>query len=411
MGIIAQIKANSDLNENSASGVVCSRDPNSGKKAMFGNFAVKSMGEDIVLGKIAGEPIGNMEDVFSEIYRTELPAALEKLEEKCGYPQEVEFAIEDGKLIFLQTRDVKFTPQGEVRYIQDMVKEGRLSQAQSIPKLKKLQEKLSSRQVYKIKEGLVKQVIAWGETAIPGAMAGRLAFSLEKAREYSANGAPVIVLATPQTREEIIKHVTNFTQVGLITTYGGDSSHEAVLARAAGIPAIILDDVNKFLRYSPGSEISEGDFIAIDGNENEIFLTREKDVLIKDTVFLDATYGIDLVKFEKKFRRAYLDSRDMIKANIRYEDLIWFYIVACKRFEIYENSGQIRRAFIADFKKHFLHELFKQKAKEIGIGLDAANAQLVRAISSAEKISDFAQQGESVIPDGTGFANLIDRAI
>jgi len=54
----------------------------------------------------------------------ELQAAKVALEREFGDMQSFEFAVEDGRLFFLQTRDGKRTPWAAVRIAADLVREG-----------------------------------------------------------------------------------------------------------------------------------------------------------------------------------------------------------------------------------------------------------------------------------------------
>ncbi|GAF77206.1 unnamed protein product, partial [marine sediment metagenome] len=370
MAIIAQRMVRGVIN---CSGVACSRNPNTGEKGLSGTINLEGGGWLIRDG---GDykgiySISRLKKKLPHQYK-ELKMALVGLEEGCGYPQEVEFIIVDGVLYFLQTHDVVFTPQGELRYLKDVVKEGTADEIQALPKLEALQQKIAKRKTFKIKDGVKKKIIGKGVTSISGAMAGRVAFSVEKAREYLKKG-PVILISIPSTRDEIMMNISSFPAVGLITVgYGNASSHEAVLTRLAGIPAIInMKNMEYWLLYRELRRlekriIKEGDFVVIDGDNNEVFITDNKDVLVEDRSIFDASFGIDINEYRKRFTEPYLGKDGKVKARITYKQLLEANLKAWEKYKRLSEASDKREAFIANLEKHFLHELLIRKAEQKG---------------------------------------------
>jgi len=383
-GIVIQKWIFGDKNERSGSGVAYSRNPDLGG-AFTVRFGVKIPGEDIVSGKTAGESSMKLFRFNDAIY-FELQSIARKLEQEKHWPQEIEFVVEDGVLYILQSRNVEFSPIGELAYINSRVDIGNMTEAQAVPFLEKIQQRIASRRVFKL-ENVVGKIIGKGITSIPGAMAGKLAFNIEEAEEYAKDG-PVIIAATPETREEIIIKISSFPRVGFITTYGGDASHEVVLTRAAGIPAIInvqemeivSERGSKALKYK-GGVVKAGDFVAIDGDANVIIAPQDRNIMVENGMFLDATYGIDL----EAFKRSFIDS---VGLDVSYEKLLALNIEAQDNFLILKQESEEKyisdsnrklrkkEAFIANIKKHYLHQLLIQKAKEIGRTEDDANKDL-----------------------------------
>lgn len=102
-----------NLNDNSATGVIFTRNPSTGEKKLFGEFLVNAQGEDVVSGvytpmPIDGEQESTMEKLLPSVYR-ELCAVCEKLERHNKDMQDIEFTVQDGKLWILQTRSGKRT--------------------------------------------------------------------------------------------------------------------------------------------------------------------------------------------------------------------------------------------------------------------------------------------------------------
>ena len=82
------------------------------------------------------------------------------LEAYTGTPQEVEFVIESGRLYFLQTRRMEFGPQAKVKYLQDQMAAGKMSEARAIPQLERLQDHLKDRRFFRVREGAPVKEIA-----------------------------------------------------------------------------------------------------------------------------------------------------------------------------------------------------------------------------------------------------------
>jgi hypothetical protein len=399
LAIIIQKMVYGDKSDNSCSGVAFSRNPDTGYRkdleVSSGTFKINAQGKDIVSGLSAGNLIYELKDKFPQAYK-DLINALDKLEETLDYPQEVEFTIEDGVLYFLQTRNILFTPQGELSYLQDTVQNGIITTLKVLPKLESLQKRLATRKVFKIKEGvdIRSKLICKGLTSIPGAMAGMLAFDIITARRFFEQNEGVILVSTLETRSEILENISSFNKVGLITTYGNASSHEAVLTRLAGIPALInIQDVrvdlsNRLLAYKDGV-VREGDVLVIDGNDR-IFIPEENDVLVEDGRFLDATHGFDIAKFREEFKNPYLkilqtfnkplNPQEKTKSEQVYRSLLEANIGAWRRFKIAAERTDNRATFVANMEKHFLHELLFETVELFGMNKEQAVRDWAEAI-------------------------------
>ncbi|EEH12551.1 PEP/pyruvate-binding domain-containing protein, partial [Wolbachia endosymbiont of Muscidifurax uniraptor] len=125
-----------NLNDNSATGVIFTRNPSTGEKKLFGEFLVNAQGEDVVSGvytpmPIDGEQKNTMEKLLPSVYR-ELCVVCEKLERHYKDMQDIEFTVQDGKLWILQTRSGKRTAEAAIRIIVDMVNEGTITKEEGI---------------------------------------------------------------------------------------------------------------------------------------------------------------------------------------------------------------------------------------------------------------------------------------
>ncbi|KJV88037.1 pyruvate phosphate dikinase, PEP/pyruvate binding domain protein, partial [Anaplasma phagocytophilum str. CRT53-1] len=82
-----------NINQNSATGVVFTRNPSTGEKEIFGEFLCNAQGEDIVSGQKDPSPIKLMESSMPQVYG-ELVEVCEKLEQHNKDMQDIEFTVQ-----------------------------------------------------------------------------------------------------------------------------------------------------------------------------------------------------------------------------------------------------------------------------------------------------------------------------
>lgn len=258
----------------SATGVAFSRDPSTGEKIRFGEYLKNAQGEDVVAGIRTPRKIEEMSEDFPEIYK-QLLDTLEKLELHYKDMQDIEFTIEDGELFILQTRNGKRTPSAEVKIAVDMVKEGLISKEEAIMSVNS--NKISKLLFKSIDESAIVHVLAHGINASPGAVSGRVIFDADKAEEMANNSEEEIILVRPQTKPEDVHGL--YASSGVLTRFGGKTSHAAVVARGMGKPAVVgaqdieIDLENRLFKVAE-TIIEEGNFITIDGTTGRVIEGR-----------------------------------------------------------------------------------------------------------------------------------------
>ncbi len=255
----------------SGTGVAFTRDPSTGEKKIYGEYLPNAQGEDVVAGIRTPKKIEEMKEEFPEIYE-QLVKVAELLEKHFRDMQDIEFTVERGKLYLLQTRTGKRTPRAAVKIAVDMVKEGLITKEEAIMRVTPQQiEKLLHKQV---DPNAPKKVIAKGLPASPGAAVGKVVFSPDEAAELGEKGENVI-LVRPETTPEDVHGM--YASKGILTSRGGMTSHAAVVARGAGIPAVVgCEDIQIDLEreeFRVGDiVVKKGDIITIDGTTGEVFL-------------------------------------------------------------------------------------------------------------------------------------------
>ncbi|MFX0017169.1 MAG: pyruvate, phosphate dikinase [Promethearchaeota archaeon] len=254
----------------SATGVAFTRDPSTGENKKFGEYLSNAQGEDVVAGIRTPKKLEEMKEEFPKIY-DELRKTMEKLENHYKDMQDIEFTIEKGKLYILQTRNGKRTPSAAVKIAVDMVKEGLISKEEAIMSLDP--NKISKLLFKSIDEHAVLHVLANGINASPGAVSGKAIFDPDKAEAMANAGEEEIILVRPQTKPDDVHGL--YASSGVLTQFGGKTSHAAVVARGMGKPAVVgaqdIEINEEKAEFSVAETvIQEGEYITIDGTTGRV---------------------------------------------------------------------------------------------------------------------------------------------
>ncbi|MFX1398650.1 MAG: pyruvate, phosphate dikinase [Promethearchaeota archaeon] len=259
---------------NSGTGVAFTRDPSTGEKIKFGEYLPNAQGEDVVAGIRTPKKIEEMKEEFPEIY-TELMNTMDRLEDHYKDMQDIEFTIENGKLFILQTRNGKRTPQAAIKIAVDKVKEGLITKEQAIMEI---DPNIVSNLLFKHideKKADMSKLLAQGINASPGAVTGKVVFEADDAVEIAQKEKLDVILVRPQTKPDDVHGL--FAAKGVLTQFGGKTSHAAVVARGMGKPAVVgaqMININldKKQMEVDGTIINEGDIITIDGATGKVFM-------------------------------------------------------------------------------------------------------------------------------------------
>jgi pyruvate,orthophosphate dikinase len=167
MGTAAIIQAMvfGDLDRNSGTGVMFTRNPSTGEKELFGEYIAAAKGEDLVSGRRTPQPISALKAQMLAMY-VQLEEVARILENHFRDMQDVEFTIESGKLYILQTRSGKRGGQASVKIAVDMAKEGFISREEAI--LRVSAEDVRSFLHRRVEHAEKYKPIAHGLAAAPG---------------------------------------------------------------------------------------------------------------------------------------------------------------------------------------------------------------------------------------------------
>src|SRR3954464_2981665 len=267
--------------DDSGSGVAFSRDEVTGAPEPSGDFLVNAQGEDVVSGVRNTLDISELEDVMPEAY-AELMEILRTLERHYKDMQDTEFTVEEGQLYMLQTRDAKRPAQAAVRFAVDAVEEKLLTREEALLTIDP--ETLDALLHPTFDPEAEFDILARGVSASPGAAKGEVVFTAKDAVQAARDGRDVI-LVRPFTEAD---DVAGFHAAkGILTSQRGKASHAALVARGMGRPAVVgadalAIDLKARTISVNGTELHEGDHIAIDGTTGQV--TTEDVPLVEATV-------------------------------------------------------------------------------------------------------------------------------
>ena len=274
-----------NMGEDCATGVAFTRDPSTGENSFYGEYLINAQGEDVVAGirtplpltKAAREAGGgddaSMEEAMPEVF-AQLDRVRAQLETHYSDMQDLEFTVQQGKLYMLQTRNGKRTAAAALRMAVEMAEEGLIDRDEALLRIDPIA--LDQLLHPTLDPNAPKTVITQGLPASPGAAAGEIVLTADRAEELAAGGKQVILVRLETSPEDI--HGMH-AAAGILTARGGMTSHAAVVARGmgracvSGAGEVRFDEANSKI-FVRDQELSEGDIITIDGSTGEVFLGR-----------------------------------------------------------------------------------------------------------------------------------------
>lgn len=272
--VVIQQMVFGNKNDQSATGVLFSRNPSNGVAQMTGEFLIKAQGEDVVSGSHTPLNLEELRDHNEQAYDTLLEIS-ERLEKKYKQIQDIEFTIEDGKVYILQARTAKCSPFAKLKMLMDMKKGGEISRQDVLDGFTK-QEFLELN----VKQVDIPNAPSPDGTGLPasmGALKGRVVFG--PSEKYK--GEPTIFVAKETTPDDLeaIQMAT-----GVLTASGGVTSHAAVVARGMGKICIVGCSDIKMSKDGQsgtinGKKIESGDWLTMDATTGQVWLGKDIPIL------------------------------------------------------------------------------------------------------------------------------------
>ncbi len=262
-----------NMGDDSGTGVAFTRNPATGEKKLFGEYLMNAQGEDVVAGIRTPESIDHLKQTNEEVYN-EFVRVADILEKHYRDMQDMEFTIERGHLYMLQTRNGKRTAAAALQIAVDLVNEGARTKEEAVAMIEP--KTLDALLHPTFDQAALKAAtpFAKGLAASPGAACGMVYFSADEAKAAHEAGAKVI-LARKETSPEDIEGMT--ASEGILTAFGGMTSHAAVVARqlgtccVSGCKSVIIDEKTKTITFENGTVLHEGDWMSLDGTTGNVY--------------------------------------------------------------------------------------------------------------------------------------------
>ncbi len=269
-----------NLDEQSGTGVLFSRNPLTGANQPYGEWLPQGQGEDVVSGKFDPLPLTALHERHPEIHRQLLEASV-WLERDGADMQDIEFTVEAGKLYLLQTRAAKRSAQAAVSLAVSLHKEGLIDVGEALARVTPAHLDTLLTPVIEPTALVDAAVLAEGQPACPGVGAGRVVTDSDAA-EDAADDGEAVVLARETTSPDDVGGMIAARAV--ITEQGGATSHAAVVSRELHTPCVV--------GCGKGSLVGlAGVDVTVDGSTGKIYrgllpLTRPSEEADADMVAL-----------------------------------------------------------------------------------------------------------------------------
>ncbi|MFF4018609.1 putative PEP-binding protein [Streptomyces sp. NPDC001843] len=254
--------------DRSGYGTAVSRDPDTGRFAAQGSFfrGVRRSSPS----PHPGEPLEQLGAAHAL-----LEHSLLTLERHLHAPVGVDFELRDGEIALLAaTTPSRPALRASVCLAADLAAEGSLGRKEAVRRIgpSQVQELLHPR----LKPTGADEPLVRGLPASPGAAAGPIALSSERALELGAAGTPAVLVAHETTPADVPGMLA---AAAVLTGSGGIASHAAVVARGAGTPAVCGAEG---LRVDPAAGtvrigdrvLREGDPVSLDGRTGAVYAGR-----------------------------------------------------------------------------------------------------------------------------------------
>jgi pyruvate,orthophosphate dikinase len=275
-----------NLGDDCATGVGLTRDCALGLPGFCGDYLINAQGEDVVAGirtpkRIETSLHSDMPQAFDQL--NEIGKILEKHYKEV---QDIEFTVQKGKVWMLQTRNAKRTGFAAVRIAVDLVNEGLISSDEALSSKRIPADDLNQllQPIFDPKGKRAAQtegrLLARGINAGPGAATGKICFHASDAEEqWQADPNVELILVRRETSPEDLRGMK--VAKGILTAFGGASSHAALVSRQMGKVCIVgcsdlVIDYHAGTVACGGKVLKEGDDISIDGFTGEVFAGRVK---------------------------------------------------------------------------------------------------------------------------------------
>lgn len=260
-----------NMGDTSGTGVAFTRNPANGTDTFFGECLLNAQGEDVVAGIRTPLPVGSLQETLPGAYK-DLIKTQRTLEKHYRDMLDLEFTIQEGTLYMLQTRVGKRTGIAAVRIAVDMVRQGLIDRREAVKRVAPEQLSQYLYPIFESRDEAKFQAVGKGLPAGPGAAAGRIALTPDRAVELKAKGERAVLVRHETSPDDI--HGMHAAE-GFLTAKGGMTSHAAVVARQMGKVCIAGCDEVEVLpdgKVQFGSLVlAEGEYISLNGFTGQVY--------------------------------------------------------------------------------------------------------------------------------------------
>ena len=254
-----------NMGDTSGTGVAFTRNPSTGSATFFGECLLNAQGEDVVAGIRTPLPVAALQEKLPKAFK-DLIKTQKTLEKHYRDMLDLEFTIQEGKLYMLQTRVGKRTGIAAVRIAVEMVRQGLIDRREAVQRVAPEQLSQYLYPIFESSEEAKFQAVGKGLPAGPGAAAGKIALTPDRAVELKAKGERAVLVRHETSPDDI--HGMHAAE-GFLTAKGGMTSHAAVVARQMGKVCIAGCDGVEILedgKVRMGSKVlAEGEYISLNG--------------------------------------------------------------------------------------------------------------------------------------------------
>jgi len=247
-----------NMNDNSGSGVLFSRNPSTGVNELYGEFLPNAQGEDVVAGIRTPLQLIDMQPLWPEVL-DQLNDIACKLEGEYADMVDLEFTVQDKVLYLLQCRPGKRGAMAAFRIARDLEHETVIDKKTAISRLSSREYKLTRQPVVDPKFKVAP--VATGLFGSTGVAVGKPVYTAAAAIDCKEP----CILVTHETDPDDVGGM--YAAKGVLTATGGQTSHAAVVARGMNKPCVvgcigIVELIKK----------SQAKMVTIDGATGQVWL-------------------------------------------------------------------------------------------------------------------------------------------
>ena len=248
-----------NLDEDSGTGVLFSRNPLTGSSEPYGEWLPRAQGEDVVSGRHDPLQLMALRERHPGLHGRLLDLA-GLLEREGRDVQDIEFTVEGGRLWLLQARAAKRSAVAAVRLAVALEREGLIDRATALDRVAPEHVAAMLREHVEPAARAGAQVLATGRPACPGVVTGVVVTDPDEAEDRALDGEDV-VLARQTTSPDDVRAMAAVAAV--LTEIGGSTSHAAVVSRELGTACVVGCGAGKVTGL-------EGRVVTVDADVGEV---------------------------------------------------------------------------------------------------------------------------------------------